>query len=164
MTTTSINLIQAIVDGIITPEQALQLQAVADNNAVDQAKTPKTKAPKAPKGKKTTKKQTKAEEPKGEYSYTKGGAIIQYAAKNTIRANNLRRINNAMDKLVAAGFCVSWTRIGGWVYIKHQKSADGKTQAEFSAVTLAKGWEFSKKHNAWIDKSMLAAYEDNFKA
>ena len=134
-----------------------------------------TKAPKAPKGKtKTAKapKSTKApkseepkpEEPKSEFAYTSGGAIIQYADHHTLKANNLRRVNNAIDKLVKAGFCASWKRIGGWVYLYHSKKADGKTQAEFAAVALAKGWEFSKKHNAWIDSTMLADYADNFKA
>lgn len=129
-------------------------------------KAPKksTKAPKAPK----QAEEPKAEEPKAEesveFSYTSGGAVIQYAGHNTLKANNLRRVNNAIEKLVKLGFCVSWKRIGGWVWINHSKKADGKTAAEFknAVESLAKGWEVHG--SSIVDKNMLADYDDNFKA
>ena len=165
-TMTNINLTEAIRSGILTFEQALALQGMAAevSKAVPGEEIQKPKgapAPKKPKVEAPKAEEPKAEEPKA-YAYTKGGAIIQYADNHTLKANNLRRVNNAMDKLVKAGFCASWKRIGGWVYLYHSK--DGKTRADFEAVKLAKGWEFSKKHNAWIDKEMLKDYADNFKA
>lgn len=148
------------------------LLGLSEESSVQGTHTPETKAPKgktktakAPKAEKAAKaEEPKPEDPKSEFAYTSGGAIIQYGDNHTLKANNLRRVNNAIDKLVKAGFCASWKRIGGWVYLYHSKKADGKTMAEFQAVALAKGWEFSKKHNAWIDSTMLADYADNFKA
>ena len=117
--------------------------------------TPKKAEKKAPATHET------ADEPKGPM-YSKGGAVIQYAGNHTLKANHLRRVNNAMKKLVAAGFCVSWKRVGGWLYIYHDRKADKKTSKEYQAMTLPKGWEFIK--GAWVDTTMLADYEDNFRA
>lgn len=128
-------------------------------------------APKKPRGKHAKKQEKapekapeKAEEASKEPVYTKGGAVIQYADNNTLKANHLRRVNNAMQKLVKLGFCVSWKRIGGWVWINHSKKADGKTAEEFKNAVkeLAKGWEVHG--SSIVDKAMLADYEDNFKA
>ena len=154
---------EAIQEGILTFQQACALQGMSIENAC--APMEKT----APKRKKSAKKQakTKAEEPKAEepkaeeFSYTSGGAIIQYAGHHTLKPNNLRRVNNAMEKLVDAGFCVSWKRIGSWLYIYHDRKADKKTAAEYRAVKLAAGWVNIK--GAWVDNTMLADYVDSFK-
>lgn len=168
---TNINLTEAIRSGILTFEQAMQLQGMAGEVSTTSPETPKAETPKAKKPARTAKKQgksakkqeeTKAETPKAEeYSYTKGGAIIQYAGKNTLKANHLRRVNNAISRLVEAGFCVSWKRIGGWVYINHDRKADKKTSADFKAATLPNGWVNIK--GAWVDTTMLADYADNFR-
>ena len=167
-TTISIDMTEAIRKGIITFEQACELSGIACENALDNA----PKAPKAEKPKKA-KKAKKAEEPKVEEPkveepetiapvYTKGGAVIQYALNHTIKPANMRRINNAVDKAVKAGFCVSWKRVGGWVYLYHDTKADKKTSKEYKALKLAKGWKFIK--GAWVDTDMLANYPDNFSA
>lgn len=159
-TTISIDMTEAIRKGIITFEQALELSGIACEKSLDNA-------PKAPKAE-TPKKAKKAEEPKAEEPetiapvFTKGGAVIQYALNHTIKPANMRRINNAVDKAVKAGFCVSWKRVGGWVYLYHDKKADKKTSKEYKALKLAKGWKFIK--GAWVDTDMLANYPDNFSA
>jgi len=161
---------EAIKANLLTFEQACALNGMAGESAgkpapkakkqVKKAKAPKAEKPKA-------EKPAKVEEPKGEvsekpeWSYSKGGLIIQYAGKNTLKANHLRRVNYAMAKLVDAGFCVSWKRVGHYVYIFHRKDADHKTAAEYKAVKLPKGWNMVK--GAWVDTDMLKDYADNFR-
>ena len=159
----------AIKANLLTFEQACALNGLATESAEAAPKpkkqAKKAKAPKAEKPK--AEKPAKAEEPKAEvpgkpeWSYSKGGLIIQYAGKNTLKANHLRRVNYAMQKLVDAGFCVSWKRVGHYVYIFHRKDADHKTAAEYKAVKLPKGWNMVK--GAWVDTDMLKDYADNFR-
>lgn len=163
---TTIDLTQAIRDGILTFEQACALQGMSVEVSADKPekpakKTRKTRKQTAPKQDTPAPKQEAKAEEAPEYAYTKGGAIIQYGAKNTLKANHLRRVNNAIEKLVDAGFCVSWKRVGSWLYIYHDRKADHKTAAEFKAAKLAKGWTMIK--GAWVDNTMLAGYEDNFR-
>lgn len=129
---------------------------------VETVEKPAPKAPKAVEKPVETVEET-AEETPVEFSHTKGGAVIQYEGHNTLKANHLKRVRNAMERLVKAGFCVSWKRIGGWIWINHAKKADGKTKAEFEAALelLPKGWEMHG--SSIVDKNMLAEYADNFR-
>lgn len=145
------------------------LLGISEANVVDTHKTetPKAKAPKAPKTPKA--EEPKAEEPKAEFAYTKGGAIIQYADNHTLKANHLRRVNNAISRLEELGFVVAWRRIGGWVHIYHFAKQDKMGKAEFEAAldVLPEGWELhygSKGKVSIVDKNMLKDYADNFKA
>lgn len=164
---------QAISGDIATLRAIL---GITEENVVEahKAETPKAKAPKAPKAKapkdETPKaEEPKAEEPKAEYSYTKGGAVIQYADHHTLKANHLRRVNNAISRLEEVGFVVAWKRIGGWIHIYHYAKKDNMTRAEFEAALglLPQGWELhygSKGKVSIVDKNMLADYADSFMA
>ena len=147
----------AIREGILTFEEActlLSLESTADTTTMPETKTPK-RAPKQ--AKQAT---PKPEEPK-EFTYSKGGAVIQYPDNHTLKANNLRRVNNAVKKLTEAGFNVTWKRVGSWMYV-YQVGEAKRPSKEFKAVKLAEGWKSIK--GAWVDTTMLADYEDNYKA
>ena len=150
----------AIKADLLTFAQALDLQGIA----IEASASAAPKVPKAPKVEAPKPKAEVPDDPEpAEFSYTKGGAVIQYAGHNTLKPNHLRRGKNAIERLVKAGFCVSWKRIGGWVWIDHSKKADGKTSAEFKAALalLPDGWEIHG--GSIVDKNMLADYEDNFR-
>ena len=162
-----------IINGLEVKGELSAIRALLGIAEETSVKGDAPKAPKTPKTPKVKNDQPKAEEPqeapKAEFSYTKGGAIIQYADNHTIKANNLRRVNNAIARLEELGFVVAWKRIGGWVHIYHYANKDGMTKADFVAALdiLPEGWEMhygAKGKVSIVDKNMLKDYADNFKA
>jgi len=161
-----ITMTAAIREGILTFEEACALQGLTSTaEATTMPETGKIEKP-APKKqakkatpKKQAKKAEKPEEPKG-FSYSKGGAIIQHPDHHTLKANNLRRVNNAVRKLTEEGFDVTWKRVGSWMYV-FQTGEEKRPSKEYKAVKLAEGWKNIK--GAWVDNTMLADYEDNFR-
>lgn len=166
-----------VINGVEVKGDVSTLRSIlfgVEASVVTDLKADKPKAPKAPRKsvkaeKPETEEPAKAEVPadQPEFKYTSGGAILQYADHNTLKACNLKRVNNAMDRLVKAGFCVSWKRVGGWIHISHSKKADGKTLEEWKDAVnlLTKGWEIhvGKGGAHIVDKNMLANYADSFR-
>lgn len=174
-TTTSINLIQAIVDGIITPEQALALQGMSVESGMQeisapakpkkqakpkQAKAAKPKAPKAPKVKEP-KAEVQPEEPKAEEpKYTKGGLLLQWDDGITAKGKEKATITKGYNSLTGQGFTVTRKRVGTWVEL-YQSGDSKRPSKEFAAAKMDKGWQFIK--GAWKYPALLESYEDSFR-
>lgn len=164
---TTIDLTEAIRNGILTFEQACALQGmtveVSAESAEKPAKKPRKTRKTAAKKQDTPAPKQEAETPEApkEPVYTKGGLLLQWGDEIAAKGKEKGTITKAYNTLTSAGFEVIRKRCGSWMFL-YQPKENKRPSSEFNAVKLDKGW-FPYK-GGWAYEDLFADYEDCVRA
>lgn len=154
---TSIDVEQAYKQGIITFEQALQLcgmgAEVSEAVQKPEAKTPKAKT--------TRKRKARKAKPAPEVKTLKSGWKYHTPDNHALTAHQVKRLDDAVAKVRAAGFeKAEWRVVGKWAWIYPFSGEKGTGYSPAFKAMVAKvfkgtKWEWSGSRGAIVYKGFL---------